>query len=336
MDPLIFISAQPDIVYFHWQVELYMHQFSRHNIQGQCYAVFGYTGSGPSQYIIDLRKKYTHIYWYRDDRVDRSYIPSIVPHLLKKFFAEHPSLGSRVFHHDSDILLSHPPRFQELIADDVCYMSDTVWYIGYEYIQKCCDRYSAVYPHLPVDDLLIRMCEVADIPKEVVRSQNSHSGGAQYILKDVDEAFWSEVEDVSIRMYKMLKEYESNHPINHHIQSWTAGMWALLWQCWKCGKQTRVHSLLDFSWATDPIDTYHRKPIFHLAGVTKDNNFNKFHKAQYKSHNVIEMYRYNPSMFDHVSPTSATYEYVKLIRDYCATLPPIRRRGAFKNRIGYV
>ena len=326
MDQLIFISAQPDIVYFHWQVQLYLHQFSKHGIQDQCYAVFGYTENGPSQYIVDLRKKYKHIYWYKDDRSDKSYIPSIVPHLLKKFFAEYPSLGRRVFHHDSDILFSHPPRFQHLLADDICYMSDTISYIGSEYILKCCRRYSAVYPDLPKDDLLVRMCEVAGISKYLVMKNNNHSGGAQYILKNVDEAFWSEVENMSIRMYKMLLEYQSRYPIKQHIQMWTAGMWALLWQCWKSGKQTRVHPSLDFSWATDKVEEYHRKPIFHLAGIDNYNCRNKFYKSRYLNLDVIEMYRRKPSMFNHVSPTSATYEYVNVIRDYCSTLPPINNQ----------
>lgn len=42
---MIFVSAQPDIQYFHWQVEVYLYQFSKYNIQDNCFALFGYTGN---------------------------------------------------------------------------------------------------------------------------------------------------------------------------------------------------------------------------------------------------------------------------------------------------
>jgi hypothetical protein len=43
---LIFLSAQPDDVYFHWQIELYLYQFSKHGILDN--ALFGYAEQNPS------------------------------------------------------------------------------------------------------------------------------------------------------------------------------------------------------------------------------------------------------------------------------------------------
>ena len=39
---LLFICAQPDETYFHWQVKLYLHNFTKFVDKEQCYAIFGY------------------------------------------------------------------------------------------------------------------------------------------------------------------------------------------------------------------------------------------------------------------------------------------------------
>ena len=182
---MIYISAQPDQVYFHWQVELYMYQFAKHGIKDQCYAVFGYTGDKPSEYIVNLSKKYK-IFWYKDERnqyVPNFYIPSIRPHILKKFFAQYPELGKDVFYHDSDIFLVKIPI---LPADNYAYLSNTVTYIGYNYIKSCSLRYKNKYPELPDDDLFSKMCECAGISEELVKSNDLNSGGAQYLLRNID------------------------------------------------------------------------------------------------------------------------------------------------------
>src|SRR5271155_2523908 len=42
---VIFISAQPDNTYFHWQVEIYLYQFAKQGVADRCFALIGYTGS---------------------------------------------------------------------------------------------------------------------------------------------------------------------------------------------------------------------------------------------------------------------------------------------------
>ena len=312
MDNLIFISAQPDSVYFHWQVELYMYQFSKHGIKDKCYSVFGYTSDAPSDYIINLSKKY-NIFWYKDDRIDKTYIPSIRPHLLKKFFKDKPELGKNVFYHDSDIFLVKLPNFDLLLNDDIAYLSDTRSYISYNYIEDCSLRYKHKYPELLDNDIITKMCESVGISQELVKENENNSGGAQYLLKNIDWKFWENCEISGIKLYAMLKEYESTYPIDHHIQSWTAGMWAELWEYWKLGKKTRIHSELDFSWATDSRAQYHKKNIFHLAGITSDQK-NVFFKGSYTNKNVFEVYKNDKNVFDDISTNSSTIEYVNIIK----------------------
>jgi hypothetical protein len=126
-----------------------------------------------------------------------------------------------------------------------------------------------------------------------------------------------------------LKNYEAKYPIEHHIQSWTTDMWAVLWEYWKRGGETRIHDELEFTWATDHVSTYYNRNIFHLAGITSDMT-GKFYKGLYTNKNVFVEYAKNPNMFDHVSPTNATIEYVNMIKEYVSGLPPVIERNHFK------
>jgi hypothetical protein len=314
---IIFISAQPDITYFHWQVELYMYQFAKHGIGDRCYAIFGYTGTKPSEYVVELSKRY-NIYFYKDTRdtsVPHYYIPSIRPHLLKQFFQEFPELGKCVFYHDSDILLSSLPKFELLLNDDYGYLSDTSSYINYTYIHTCGNRYKAVHTSIVDDDIFTKMCECMNISEDLVRKNNSNSGGAQYLLKGITSEYWENVETNLNKLYPLLKNYEIQYPIPHHIQSWTADMWVVLWEYWKLGKETRITSELRFCWASDHASQYDVNPIFHLAGITGGEP-DAFYKGRYKDSDLFKEYCLNRSIFDHVSPNSATYEYIKLVKEY--------------------
>jgi hypothetical protein len=200
MDDLIFISAQPDDIYFHWQVELYLYQFAKHGIKDKCYAVFGYTDDSPSKYIQNLAKTY-NIVWYKDERNSNTpnfYVPSIRPHILKKFFKDRPELGKRVFYHDSDIFIVKLPPFERMLHDDIGYLSDTISYIGHNYIVDCASRYNEKYPELPKNDLLTKMCKCVGITKKLVKSNEKNSGGAKYLLKNISKGIYSEGEFIKI------------------------------------------------------------------------------------------------------------------------------------------
>jgi hypothetical protein len=316
---MIYISAQPDHIYFHWQVEIYRYQFAKHGIQDQCYSLFGYRGSAPSAAGLELAKKYPNILFYKDTRNisgPNHYIPSIRPHVYKQFFAEHPDKGSAVFVHDSDIFLVKLPPFDRMLGDDVGYLSDTISYIGHKYIMDCADRYKAIYPSLSSDDILVKMCDVVNIPPELVKANQENSGGAQYLLKNIDASYWAEVENATDALYNMLKNYEAQYPIAHHIQSWTVDMWTVLWIYWKRGGKTVVDPALSFSWATSSVKDYFTNNIFHLAGVTSELAATMFYKGAYNNKDIFAEYRKNKAIFDHVSPKNATYEYVKIIKEY--------------------
>jgi hypothetical protein len=314
----IFVSAQPDHIYFHWQVELYMYQFAKYGFVDQCYALFGYTGDAPSNYAVELSKRY-NIFFYKDTRnmgVPHYYIPSIRPHILKQFFQQFPQLGKSVFYHDSDILFQSLPKFELMLNDNIAYLSDTASYINYSYIKTCAERYKEKYPELKNNHILTKMCECMNISEDLVKANDLKSGGAQYLLKGVSYDYWNNVENGVNKLFPLLKEYEIKYPIHHHIQSWTADMWVVLWEYWKLGKETAIHNELRFSWATDHISQYFANPIFHLAGITDADASTAFYKGKYKDSNIFYEYLLDRTIFNHVLPTSATYEYVKLIKEY--------------------
>lgn len=311
---MIFISAQPDTVYFHWQVEIYLYQFALHGIKDRCYALFGYIGDGPSAYVQGLTERYPNVISYSDDRgSDEPYSPTIRPHLLKKFFKEYPELGANVFYHDSDILLVKLPRFELMLNDDISYLSDTISYIGYEYLKNSAQKYRNKYPQLPVDDIFNKMCRIVDIEPALVIANQNNSGGAQYLLKNIDHAYWEEVEEKCVHLYDFIASYEKKYKINQPIQKWTTDMWVVLWLYWKHGGKTLIHPELNFSWATNNITAYHSNNIFHLAGITHLNEFYRFSKTKFKKINVFEAYSKYPYIFDNIDKNNATYEYVKVL-----------------------
>jgi hypothetical protein len=177
-----------------------------------------------------------------------------------------------------------------------------------------------VHKELPENDLIDKMCNCVGISSELVKINQANSGGAQYLLKNIDAAFWTEAETACQSLYALTKEYDTAHPIAAGLQIWTADMWIVLWLLWKRGRQTRIHKELDFSWATFTVADYHKYNIFHLAGVTGDNCKDKFYKGVYINKSIFKEYLRNKNMFDHVSRNNATYEYVALIKEYAEGL----------------
>jgi hypothetical protein len=118
--------------------------------------------------------------------------------------------------------------------------------------------------------------------------------------------FGVEEDCLKIRKFLMrdvnLKYFRSE---NEGFQSWCADMWAVNFNLWKRGIETKVTEALDFSWATDHIDSFHRKPIYHNAGATSGSK-NIFYKGAWISKSPIGQKL-------SVSQNFASAEYVKAI-----------------------
>ena len=314
-DDLIFVSAQPDVPYFHWQTKVYVHNFIDKGINpNQIHVLFVIVdGDEPSKQSLELREYGVNVHHYVDDRKNKEYIPSLRPLILSKWLKDNPQFGECYFYHDSDIIFRVLPDFNSLIDDNICYLSDTTSYIGYNYIKECGDRYETEHNNLPKDKLITTMCDIIGVDIETVEKNQKNSGGAQYLLKNAGHEFWDKVYEDSENLYQMLIRFHKTYPIPHGLKIWTSDMWAVLWNLWYLDKETRVTGKLSFSWATDTVDQYNHNIILHMAGVTSDLRQTKFYKVDFINVNPIELLKNNDSIFDYIDNNSSTKKYIEVI-----------------------
>ena len=319
MKDIVFVTAQPDVPYFHWQVKLYTHNFIEKGIDpNQIHVIFSTLGNNKlSQGAEDLKKIGINIHSYKDERVNKRYIPSIKPFLLYKCLEQYPQYGKCFFLHDADIIFRELPDFEKMINDDICYLSDTIGYIGYDYIMDCCRRYESQHPTSEKGQLLKEMADTIGISVDLIKENQKNSGGGQYIIKNTDYKLWEKIYLDSFTLYNNMLIYQRKFPINPgQIQFWTAEMWSVLWNLWLHNFKTKVVNELSFSWATDNVDVYKKHPILHMAGVTDDLKKTKFYKGEYINIDPIQKLIEDPTYFDYVDIKSSTIKYIEVMRSY--------------------
>ena len=282
MKSLKYICVQPRLQYYAWQVEVMLENFLRNEIKPSDIDVLVAWNPNDLTNVIEnvlpwhkLKQKYkdVNIIFYQDTRINPHYISSVRPNILKQHFAVFPELKKKtIFYHDCDIVFTKQPNFNKFIYDDIWYLSNTNGYINYKYItSKGFDVYH-------------KMCEIVGMNPLIPQLMNSNSGGAQYIMKNVDTGFWDKVERDSEELFKQITELnnqkKATDPTYHELQIWCADMWAVLWNAWLYGNETKVVPELDFCWATDSINRWNDTSIFHNAGVTPDRK-DLFFKSDY-------------------------------------------------------
>jgi hypothetical protein len=296
---LRFICAQPANEYYAWQVEVLLTNFRKHGINLNqvdivCWKIDGVI---PESWIKLANGYAARFFFYDDTRETKHYISSIRPNILKQHWEKYPELkDDAIFYHDCDILFTKPPTewiTDIMIGDKKWYGSDTRWYIGHTYIKS-----KGV-------DILDKMCEIVGIDKGEVESNELANIGAQYLMKNIDFSFWDKVEKDCERLFKEITEMnvikKQENPNYHELQIWCADMWAVLWNGWLRGNQTICHENFDFSWATSQEEEFHRKNIFHNAGVIH-NKQQLFYKADY-----MEKYPYDVTLT--LLNNTASYQY---------------------------
>lgn len=319
MDNILFVTAQPDVPYFHWQVKLYTHNFIEKGINpNNIHVIFSTLGNNKlSQGAEDLKKIGINIHSYKDDRVNKRYIPSIKPFLIHKWLKESPKNGECFFLHDADIIFRELPDFEKMLNDDTCYLSDTIGYIGHDYIMDCCRRYESQHPASEKGQLLKEMADTIGISVDLIKQNQKNSGGGQYLIKNTGPNLWEKIYLDSFNLYNNMLIYQRKFPINPgQIQFWTAEMWAVLWNLWMFDYKTKVVDELGFSWATDNIKKYEKYPILHMAGVTDDLKKTKFYKGDFINVDPIKKLIEDPTYFDYVDTKSSTIKYIEVMKSY--------------------
>ena len=296
---LRFISAQPAIPYYTWQVEVMLNNFiemgiNLNNVDIVCWKKDGVIPEAWSKLANNYAARF---FFYDDTRVTKDYISSIRPNILKQHWKLHPELKDEtIFYHDCDIIFTKPISewiTEDMINDDRWYGSDTRWYIGHDYILS------------KGDDVLDLMCDIVGIHKVVVKGNEKNSIGAQYIMKGITHYYWDKVERESELLFKDVSELnnrkKAEDPKHHELQIWCADMWAVLWNGWKMRKNTECHPNMEFSWATSTEEDYLKMNIFHNAGITGSDS-GKFYKAHY-----MDKLPYNENL--QITPNTASWYY---------------------------
>jgi len=283
MKNLRYVCAQPRLVYYAWQVEVMINNFIKNGINpNNIDVVVAWNPNDKTnedstvQMWNKLASHYDSVrfFFYQDTRKQPiNYISSIRPNVLKQHFAAYPELKDEaIFYHDCDIAFTKQINFDHLKDDDVIYLSDTNSYINYDYIIS------------KGQDVYDKMCEIVGMPKMIPKLMNKHSGGAQYILKNIDSEYWDKVETDSENLYREISllnsEKKATDPSHHELQIWCADMWAVLWNLWLRGQNTTVTKDMDFCWGTDTTNRWKETSIYHNAGVTCSCG-GKFYKANY-------------------------------------------------------
>jgi hypothetical protein len=297
MKDLKFICAQPDDTYYTWQVHMWLESLKE---IGQIHNAIVLVYTPQKRLFNDKWDQITKLYpeaefnFYKDEQGDLSnligiYIPVLRPWLLWKYWSDRPEMSEHaVFYCDSDILWTDKFNIDEYIQDDVCYLSDTNSYINAQYFD------SKVHQVLPekleeykARDVLSEIGSVIGISRQLAEDNNENSGGAQYLLKNVDVSFWSKVMNdcILIRTYLQKINREFFKDENAGYQSWCADMWSVLWNLWVKDQETKVIPEMGFAWGPDPLTKLETHPIYHNAGIvaTEQGGYPCFYKGKYHS-----------------------------------------------------
>lgn len=284
MKNLRYISVQPRLLYYAWQVEVMINNFIKHGINPNNIDIL--VAWNPNDLTTSVQENVdawnklashyntVRFFFYRDTRQQPiHYISSVRPNILKQHFKANPELEKEViFYHDCDVLFTRPPDWSKFVDGSIWYLSNTNSYINYDYIiSKGHDVYN-------------KMCEIVRIDPVIPKLMNSNSGGAQYIMKNLNAKYWDKVErDSEILYYNITQlnnEKKQLDPNYHELQIWCADMWAVLWNGWMLGNETKVVPEMNFCWATDDIKRWENTTIFHNAGVTCSCG-RQFYKGSY-------------------------------------------------------
>lgn len=331
MKELRIITAQPNDLYFCWQLRVQLHNLRKHGLSDKYTAlIWHHEDRAGKETFFDEWNQLINDYpeaefvTYQDEtgelqRLIRvmNYIPLLRPWLLSKYFTDKPELKDyNILYMDSDVIFTKKPNLDSLLVDgdESCYLSDTKSYIAASYFDSkekdvLPDKLEA-YKQIDVLDELVK--EFGLTRKDAELNEEG-SGGAQYLLKDIDAQFWQDVFSGCIKVLMNLRGVNRRFFENENkgFQSWCADMWSILFNLWKRGKSTYCPWELDFCWATDPIGKWDQVQIYHDAGATSRNHDKAilFHKREAKYINNVST-PFTDDLTD-VSKSHCSSNYVK-------------------------
>lgn len=295
MKELEIICVVPGDLYFASEVEVLINNLRKFGYSDKLTILYDQQLSF-IEYWNRLVYTYEEVKFYNYTTFDvqnlKSIYPQVIrPNILKKHFQKYPELQDKtIFYIDSDVILTKNFNFERYLSDDINYLSKTD-YISASYFEE---KKKNVLPYKSKEyeklDVLDYATKLVGLDKEIAILNQENTGGAQYLLKNINWEFWEKVENdcINIRVYlKTINHlYFSDEKIG--FQSWCADMWAVLWNLWLNKAETRCPEDMNFTWATCPISEWNRYAIYHNAGVTgKYQNINGEECKMYNKSEIV-------------------------------------------------
>jgi hypothetical protein len=294
MRDLVFMQCAPCDDYYWWQTHLWLESLKSIGKSNKAVSLIftpNYRDRNPKWDKLKELYPESEFFFYKDtDNITKLlgiYIPLIRPYILMKYFKLHPELKEKaVFYSDCDVLFTEKFNIDKFLNDDVCYLSNTLSYINASYFDsKIKDVIPEKLEQYKTRDILNEACKLVGVSREIAEKNNLNSGGAQYLLKNIDWQFWDKIITDSIKIRQYLQEINKYFFENENkgFQSWCADMWAVLWGLWDRNQETRIVEELNFAWSSDPISKLETCPIFHNAGIVgeKQGEIPVFYKGKY-------------------------------------------------------
>ncbi len=292
------LVALPDHQYFLWQMIVQINNFRKFGYERDVIYLIGKNNLQSSTTLKNIIRNggvKCNFYVFNDDRKSKEYTSSLRPHLIKKYFELFPDKQKETyFYIDPDMIFTKKFNLYEYLNDDIWYVSNTTSYLNSYYIKS------------KGENLFKEMCKIVGISQKKVIANDANAGGAQYLLKNTSIEFWEKVERDSEELYKHMVKTKDKYTPEYPIQAWTSDMWAVLWNAWLAGNETKIIPEFNFSWATDEIERWDKNNIYHNAGAVVDDG-TYFLKSRH------QLSPFNKELI--CSDKYCSYNYVKEIKD---------------------
>jgi hypothetical protein len=278
MKDLKFIQSCPDDNYYLWQVHTWLESLRNIGKSDRAISLIftpDFREFNTKWKELEALYPESEFFYVKDvDKVSKllgMYIPVLRPYCLMKYFNEHPEMVNKaVFYCDCDVVFTEQFNIDAYIDDDINYLSDTNSYINASYFDS---KINDVKPDRLEEykniDVLAGATSLVGITREMAEKHNLHSGGAQYLLKNIGGSFWEKImgDCLMIKTYlgNINKQFFENE--SRGFQSWCADMWAVLWNLWLREQETLVIPEMEFAWSSDNISKLSRVGILHNAGI---------------------------------------------------------------------
>jgi len=325
MKDLKFIQSCPDDNYYLWQVHTWLESLRNIGKSDRAISlIFTPDFREFNNKWKELEALYpeSEFFYVKDvDKVSKllgMYIPVLRPYCLMKYFNEHQEMVNKaVFYCDCDVVFTEQFNIDAYIDDDINYLSDTNSYINASYFDS---KINDVKPDRLEEykniDVLAGATSLVGITREMAEKHNLHSGGAQYLLKNIGGSFWEKImgDCLMIKTYlgNINKQFFENE--SRGFQSWCADMWAVLWNLWLREQETLVIPEMEFAWSSDNISKLSRVGILHNAGIVSNSQgeIPTFYKGFYHGNkNPFDDPHLNYVLNDERSKTLCNHYYLQ-------------------------